>query len=60
MIPFGGGLKFLCTERFALRIDLIDELTFGGGALSTFHYVALTAGLEIRYGQRLLKMPWHR
>ncbi len=60
MIPFGGGLKYLYTERIALRIDLIDEFTFGTGALSDFHYVALTAGVEFRYGQRLVKMPWHR
>jgi hypothetical protein len=43
-----------------MRVDLIDELTFGAGSLSTFHYVALTAGLEVRYGHRLLKMPWHK
>jgi hypothetical protein len=30
-----------------------------GGALSTFHYVALTGGLEIRYGRRLINWPWH-
>jgi hypothetical protein len=60
MIPFGLGVKYLWTERIALRMDLIDEFTFGTGELSNFHYVALTAGLEFRYGQRLLKMPWHR
>jgi hypothetical protein len=60
LFPFGVGVKYLCAERWALRIDLIDELTIGGGPVSTFHYVALTAGLEFRYGQRLLRMPWHR
>jgi hypothetical protein len=60
MIPFGVGLKYLWTERFAVRIDLIDEMTFGGGVLSNFHYAALTVGLEFRYGKRLLNMPWHR
>lgn len=60
LFPFGVGVKYLWAERWALRIDLIDELTFGGGPTSTFHYVALTAGLEFRYGKRLLKMPWHR
>ncbi len=60
MIPFGLGLKYLCTERFAVRIDMIDEMTFGGGALTNFHYVALAAGLEVRYGHRLITMPWHR
>jgi hypothetical protein len=60
MIPFGAGLKYLCTDRFAVRVDLIDEMTFGGGALSNFHYAALTVGLEFRYGKRLINMPWHR
>ena len=60
MIPFGIGLKYLCTERIAVRVDLIDEMTFGGGVLGNFHYVALAAGLEVRYGHRLIHMPWHR
>jgi hypothetical protein len=60
MIPFGVGLKYLCNERLAIRFDLIDEMTFGDGALSNFHYVALAAGLEFRYGRRLINMPWHR
>ena len=60
MIPFGLGLKYLQTDRLAFRIDLIDEMTIGNNVLSTFQYVALTAGLEIRYGKRLLHMPWHR
>ncbi|HEY2894537.1 MAG TPA: hypothetical protein VGJ16_10005 [Pirellulales bacterium] len=59
MVPFGLGIKYLQHEHLALRVDLIDELTFGTGALSTFHYVALTAGLEVRYGRRLFKWPWH-
>ena len=60
MIPFGLGLKYLCNERIAVRMDLIDEMTFGDGTLSNFHYVALAVGLELRYGHRLLNMPWHR
>lgn len=60
MVPFGLGVKYLHNQNLALRIDLIDELTIGAGSLSTFHYVALTAGLEVHYGRRLLKMPWHR
>ncbi len=59
MVPFGGGVKYMYTERVAARIDLIDEYTFGSGALSNFHYVALTAGVEFRYGHRLIRMPWH-
>jgi hypothetical protein len=60
MVPFGLGFKYLYHPNLALRLDLIDELTIGAGSLSTFHYLALTAGLEVRYGKRLLKMPWHR
>ncbi len=60
VIVFGGGLKYLYSERIAIRVDLIDEVNFGTGPVSTFQYVALTAGLEFRYGKRLLNMPWHR
>jgi hypothetical protein len=60
MVPFGLGFKYLHNKNLALRVDLIDDVTFGAGALSTFHYVALTAGLEVRYGRRLLKLPWHK
>jgi hypothetical protein len=59
-VPFGLGLKYLYKERLAFRADLIDEFTVGYGALSNFHYVALTIGLEFRYGKRLLHLPWHR
>lgn len=57
LFPFGGGLKYLLNDRLAVRIDMIDELTFAGGAVNTFHYVALVAGLEFRYGKKLIN--WH-
>ena len=60
LFPYGVGIKYLWSERWALRIDLIDELTLSSQRTSTFHYVALTAGLEFRYGKRLLHLPWHR
>jgi hypothetical protein len=60
LFPYGVGLKYLWNDRWALRIDLIDELTLSSTRTSTFHYVALTAGLEFRYGKRLLNLPWHR
>lgn len=60
LFPYGVGLKYLWTDRLAFRIDLIDELTLSSTQTSTFHYVALTAGLEFRYGKRLLNLPWHR
>ena len=60
LFPYGVGLKYLWNDRWAIRIDLIDELTLSSNQTSTFHYVALTAGLEFRYGKRLLHMPWHR
>ncbi|HEX7377628.1 MAG TPA: outer membrane beta-barrel protein [Pirellulales bacterium] len=56
--PYGGGVKYLLNERLALRVDMIDELTFAGGPINTFHYVALVAGLEVRLGHKLL--DWHK
>lgn len=58
--PFGVGLKYKLGDRWALRIDLIDELTLSSVQTSTFNYVALTAGLEFRYGKKLIHWPWHR
>lgn len=60
VLPFGGGLKYRLNERWALRIDMIDELTFKHGTSSPFHYVALTAGLELRFGKPLLHWPWRK
>jgi hypothetical protein len=60
LFPYGVGLKYLWSDHWALRIDLIDELTLSSNRTSTFHYVALTAGLEFRYGKHLLNLPWHR
>lgn len=60
LFPFGGGLKYLLNDRLAVRIDMIDELTFAGGSVNTFHYVALVAGLEIRYGQKLINWHWFK
>ncbi len=59
LFPYGVGLKYLWNDRWAFRIDLIDELTLSSNQTSTFHYVALTGGLEFRYGKRLLHLPWH-
>ena len=58
--PFGVGVKYLFNDRCAFRIDLIDELTLSGASTSTFHYVALTAGVELRIARPLFKLPWHR
>lgn len=58
--PFGVGLKYHLSDRWAVRIDLIDELTLSSVQTSTFNYVALTAGLEFRYGKKLLHWPWWR
>jgi hypothetical protein len=60
LFPFGGGLKYLVNDRLAVRIDMIDEVTFAGGSVNTFHYVALVAGLEVRYGRKLINWHWFK
>ena len=44
-------VKYLFTDRFAIRVDVVDEFTFAGGTVADFHYAALTVGLEFRYGR---------
>ncbi len=58
-MPVGIGVKYLWTERLALRVDCTDDIAIGVGNIDTLHDVSLTAGMELRFGgARQLYWPW--
>ena len=59
-VPMGAGVKYLWTDRIALRLDLINDTAFGGKGIMGMNNSALTGGVEIRLGgtQRAY-WPWN-
>jgi hypothetical protein len=51
-LPLGLGVKYQSRRWLAWRFDLIDNLAFGSGSISTMNNWSLTAGAEVRYGSR--------
>jgi hypothetical protein len=49
-LPLGIGLKYLCDENLAVRLDLIDDIAMSNEHLETQNNLSLTAGLELRFG----------
>jgi len=58
-LPLGLGVKYLCNERLALRLDLLDDIAMSSNHLRTQHNLSLTAGAELRFGgSRKVYWPW--
>lgn len=59
-IPIGIGAKYRLDQRVALRFDLTDHYAFAGGHdVESTNNIAVTAGLEIRFGgRRKSYWPW--
>lgn len=58
-LPFGIGVKYPVTHWFAVRAELIDNLSLAGGELPTMDNLSLTGGGEIRFGDlRTTLIPW--
>jgi hypothetical protein len=58
-MPIGLGVKYLCSERLAVRLDCIDDIALSSNHLHTQHNLSLTAGLELRFGgSRKVYWPW--
>ena len=59
-MPIGMGIKYLWSDRMALRLDLTDDIAFGTNTISTMQNTSLTAGVEVRLGgtQRAY-WPWN-
>ena len=60
-LPLGMGVKYLCSEQLAVRLDLLDDIAMSSNHLQTQQNVSLTAGVELRFGgSRKLYWPWDR
>ena len=58
-LPVGLGVKYLCSERLAVRLDLLDDIAFTTDHLLTQQNLSLTAGVELRFGgSRKVYWPW--
>ena len=50
-LPLALGLKYRCNDWLAVRVEVSDNMAFGGGpGFSTLHNLSATGGLEIRFG----------
>jgi hypothetical protein len=58
-MPFGVGVMFPQTHWLAWRLDIIDNLAFGGDGVDTMNNISFTAGMEMRFGARPKSYwPW--
>jgi hypothetical protein len=51
-MPFGVGVQFTQTPWLAWRLEIIDNLAFGGDGIDTMNNFAFTGGMEVRLGAR--------
>lgn len=60
-IPFGLGLKYRLDNRFVLRGEFIDNYSFQGSVTDEMHNLAVTMGIEVRFGggDRRSYYPWN-
>ncbi|MHB0957640.1 MAG: outer membrane beta-barrel protein [Pirellulaceae bacterium] len=49
-LPLGFGVKYLCGNRWALRLDIRDNVTFGGHGLNTINNWSVIGGFEYHWG----------
>jgi len=57
-LPFGVGMKYQLKRWLALRVDVLDNFTIGGGGLDPMHNLSLTFGAEVHFGgDRTLYFP---
>ncbi|HEX6963530.1 MAG TPA: hypothetical protein VF175_16805 [Lacipirellula sp.] len=50
--PFGLGVQFQQTPWLAWRLEIIDNLAWGGDGVDAMNNVAFTGGMEVRLGAR--------
>ena len=60
-MPLAMGLKYRYNDRVALRFDVADQMAFSGGtAFVAQHTLAITFGVEVRFGgTRKAYWPWN-
>lgn len=59
-MPLAAGLKYHCTERLALRLELCDDIIFSGvDGINTVHDFSITGSMELHFGgARRMYWPW--
>ncbi len=58
-LPLGVGVKYLCTQRLCVRLDLLDDIALRTDHLQTQQNLSLTFGVELRFGgSRKVYWPW--
>lgn len=60
-LPFGVGVKYRLDNRFVLRSEFIDNFSLQGSVTDDMHNLAITMGLEVRFGggDRRSYYPWN-
>ncbi len=60
-LPLALGVKYRCNDWLALRFELTDNILFAASSgVSTVHELAITGGVEVRFGgSRRAYWPWN-
>jgi hypothetical protein len=61
-LPIGVGVKYLHGDWLAFRLELADQIMFGGGSpIEISNRLCVTAGVELRFGgsSRRAYWPWN-
>jgi hypothetical protein len=51
-MPLGAGVQFPLTRWAAMRLDVTDNIAFGGDGVDTLNNFLFSAGMEFRLGAR--------
>ncbi|MBX3432223.1 MAG: hypothetical protein KF847_02630 [Pirellulales bacterium] len=51
-MPFGAGIRFLQTPWLSWRLEMMQNLAFGGSGVNTIDNVSFNAGMEWRLGAK--------
>jgi hypothetical protein len=59
-VPLGFGVKYLCGNRWAVRLDVRDNVIFGGHNLNTINNWSVIGGFEYHWGSVTSEQyyPW--
>lgn len=59
-LPIGFGVKYLCHKWLALRLDIKDNIVFGGNRVDTTGNWSFLGGIEVHWGSKssLRYFPW--
>jgi hypothetical protein len=59
-LPIGLGVKYLCRNWLAFRLDLKDNIVFGGNGINATNNWSIVAGAEVHWGSKssIRYFPW--